>query len=248
MRCNIVAIWFACAVTASVGGCGWMNDDEGFFVNREDDYVTAVPAPPLEVPERLSNAAIQEVMAVPDLPPDAGRHIFADEVPRPEAIYAREQAEGVRIQKLGDRRWLLVPQSPAIVWPKVKQFLADNGVRVTAEDGDAGRLDTEWLTPAADSRDVIRLAIRAGRETASVASGRDRLKILVEPGIRERTTEVHVRYENDSLAMPVEDNFPESSDIAEVEGEVIGELGAYIASNVADQSVSFVARQILLHL
>lgn len=235
----------AFAVAALVCACGWLSDDEGFFVDRSDDYIEARPAPPLEVPEDLSSAAILDVMKIPDLPPEGRRNTFEEEIPRPEAIFARQEEEGVRIQKLGERRWLLVSQSPAVVWPKVKQFFADNGVAIAKEDGDVGRLDTDWLAPAdKETKDVVRLAIREGREAASIDGGRDRLKVLLEQGIRQRTAEVHIRYENDSLHPPVEGAFPEASDAAQVETEIIGELGAYIASNVADQSVSFVARQI----
>lgn len=241
MRAWVVALLVG---VATLPGCGWMSDDEGFFVDRTNDYVEAQAAAPLEVPERLSAGGITAEMAVPDLPPDANRHVFGADVPKPEAIYAREEAEGVRIQKLGERRWLLVPQSPAVVWPKVRQFFADNGVAIVAEDADIGRLDTDWLAPAdAETTDVVRLAIKAGREAANVRSGRDRIKIRVEQGIRERTTEVHVRYENDSTRQHAEGVFPEASDNVEVEAEIIGEIGSYVASDVGE-SVSFVAGQI----
>lgn len=235
-----IVIALACALLLS--GCRWLNDDEGFFVNRGDDYLTAEPAPPLAVPETLSGGSVSAEMAIPALPPDATRHVFGDDVPRPEAIYAREEAEGVRIQKLGERRWLLVPQSPAVVWPKVKQFFGDNGVPIAMENTETGRLDTEWLAPAtADTTDVVRLAIKEGRGAASVTTGRDRLKIRLEQGLRERTAEVHVRYENDSVRQTLDGVFPEASDAVEVEAEIIGELGSYVASNVGDQSVSYVA-------
>ena len=230
----------------ALSGCHWFSDDKGFFVDRSRDYVKAVPGPSTEVPDGLSGTAIEQQMAVPNLAPDAAEHIFADGVPRPEAIYAREEADTVRIQKLGDRRWVLVPQSPAIVWPKVKQFFADNGVAIVAEDPDAGVLESAWLAPSAEAqaKDVVRLAVKAGRETASLKSGRDRLLVKVEPGIRERTTEVYLRSQNDSIRQPTEGVFPAASDVPQIEAEVINELAAYVASNVADESVSFVARQI----
>jgi len=228
-----------------LAGCHWFSDDKGFIVDRSKDYAKAQAGPATEVPEGLSSSAIGQQMSVPDLPTASAQHIFADGVPRPEAIYAREEADTVRIQKLGDRRWVLVPQSPAVVWPKVKQFFADNGVAIVAEDPDAGIVETAWLSPAdAQTKDVIRLAVKAGRDAGSIKSGRDRLLVKVEPGIRERTTEVYVRAENDSIRMPTEDTFPAASDVPQVEAEVINEVASYVASNVADESVSFVARQL----
>ncbi len=226
-------------------GCGWMSDDKGFFVDRSNDYLKAKEGPPLVVPEDLSSTSIQNTMAIPQIS-STQRHVnFEGGAPRPEAIYAREEAEGVKIQKLGDQRWLLVPQPPAVVWPKVKQFFADNGVAIELEQPQTGRIDTEWMTISSKAaRDVVRLSISDAKQAAGVATGRDRVRVLIEPGIRDRSTEIHLRYENDSKSMPHEDVMPAQSDIVEVETQLLNELGGYIAANVADASISFVARNI----
>ncbi len=243
---RLVSGWLVIVVVMlMVSGCRWFNDDKGMFVNRADDYVDADESAPLEIPEDLSSAAVQDVMVVPPTTHSGRRVMYADGAPRPEAIFARDEAEGVKIQKLGDRRWLLVPQSPAVVWPKVVQFFADNGIAIASEDPDAGHLTTAWFGPDDGSaRDVVRLSIASGREEAKVKSGRDRVKVAIEQGIRERTSEVHLRYENDSLRQPSETALPEVSDVGAVEVELVGELGSYLASNVGDESVSFVARNI----
>jgi outer membrane protein assembly factor BamC len=227
-----------------IAGCGWMSDDKGLFVDRSNDYLKASERPPLVVPDDLSSAAIQNSMAIPQIS-SAQRHVnFEGGAPRPEAIYAREEAEGVKIQKLGDQRWLLIPQPPAVVWPKVKQFFADNGVPIALEQPESGRIDTEWLTVSSKAaRDVVRLSIIDGKQSAGLATGHDRVRVLIEPGIRDRSTEIHLRYENDSKTMP-QDAMPTQSDIAEVESQLLNELGGYIAANVADASISYVARNI----
>jgi uncharacterized lipoprotein len=217
-----------------LAGCGWMSDDKGFFVDRSNDYLKAKEGPPLIVPEDLSSTSIENTMAIPQIS-STQRHVnFEGGAPRPEAIYAREEAEGVKIQKLGDQRWLLVPQAPAVVWPKVKQFFADNGVAIELEQPQTGRIDTEWMTISSKAaRDVVRLSISDARQSAGVTTGRDRVRVLIEPGIRDRSTEIHLRYENDSKSMPHEDVMPAQSDIVEVETQLLNELGGYIAANVA---------------
>ena len=98
-----------------------------------------------------------------------------------------------------------------------------------------GRIDTEWLTISSKAaRDVVRLAISDGKQTAGITTGRDRVRVLIEQGIRDRRSEIHLRYENDSKSMPHEDVMPAQSDIAEVESQLLNELGGYIAANVAD--------------
>ncbi len=241
-RARLVAAATLAIAAALSNGCGWMG---GIFVDRSNDYLLAKERPPLEVPEDLSSASIQPTMAIPKIT-SSQRHVnFEGGAPRPEAIYAREEAEGVKIQKLGDQRWLLIPQPPAVVWPKVKQFFADNGVAIAADHPETGRIDTEWLTISnRAARDVVRLSISDGKQSAGVATGHDRVRVLVEPGIRDRSTEIHLRYENDSKSMPNEDVMPEQSDIPGIETQLLNELGGYIAANVGDASISYVARNI----
>ncbi len=221
-----------------------MSDDKGFFVDRSHDFLKATEKPPLIVPDNLSTIAIQNSMPIPTISSAQRRINFEGGAPRPDAIYAREESKGVRIQKLGDQRWLLIPQPPAVVWPKVKQFFADNGVAIAMEQPKNGRIDTEWLTVSDKAaRDVVRLSIADGKKSAGLATGHDRVMVLVEPGIRDRSTEIHLRYENDSRTLP-QDAMPPKSDILEVESQLLNELGGYIAANVADASISYAARNI----
>ena len=42
-----------------LGGCRFMNDDKGFFVNRDDDYLTMEERPALIVPSDLQDTSRQ---------------------------------------------------------------------------------------------------------------------------------------------------------------------------------------------
>jgi len=239
-RACVLAVLLPVALAA----CGWANDDRGLIVNRSDDYLDARAAPPLVIPPDLDSGAVQDLLVVPEMGPSPRAQRYPDAAPRPEAIYARDEAQGVKIQKLGERRWLVVPQPPAVVWPKVKQFFADNGVAVVSEAPERGRLETEWMSlEGGNYQDVVRLTLRDAKHDANVSTGRDRLLVRVEEGVRERSAEVHIRFENDSLAMP-EEAWPEASTIVQAEAEMLNELGAYIAADVAAEAVSFVARNI----
>ena len=234
----------AMGVALMLGGCGWLSDDRGLIVDRSDDYLDAEERPALLVPEDLSGVAIREVMVIPPVEDRVGSETYPDKAPQPNSLYVREEAQSVRMQSLGERRWLLVPQPPSIVWPKIKQFLADSGVEVAFEAPEMGRLDTRWLeVDSSATRGVVRLVLRDGRQAAQVSSGRDRIMLRLEQGIRVRTSEIHLRIQNDSVRVPGA-TFPDSSDIPEMEKEMLDELGGYIAANVSDESVSFVATNI----
>jgi outer membrane protein assembly factor BamC len=230
-------------------GCGWFSDDEGMFVDRSDDYLDTHENQPLDIPDGLDPARVQDPFPVPEITGRLRPEYYPNRPPRPDAIYANDNRDEVRIQRLGERRWLVVPEPPTTVWPKVKQFLAENGVAVAWESPGDGRLDTEWLDVTDQPyRDVIRQVISNGKTEADLAAGQDRLRLRVEPGLRERTTEVHLRYENTDFSQPGLDYLVDlnlaPSQVPEIEQESLTELGAYIAARVAEQTVSMVAQDI----
>ena len=229
----------------ALASCGWFSDDRGFIVNSADDYLVAKEQPPVEIPPDVNAAPFEDVLVIPEIPEQPRVRYFTKGAPRPDTIYAREDLESVKIQKLGERRWLVIGQPPATVWPKLKQFLGENGVRVGWENPQAGRLNTEWLLlDKSEYRDVVRLVIRDAKANAKVTTGRDRLLFLVEQGIRPRTSEIHIRHQNDSLAQHEDATWVEASDLPELEAEMLNEVGAYMASNLAEEEISFVAQNI----
>lgn len=241
-------IWLVLAVLA-LAGCGWMNDGEGLILDPSDDYMSAEQDEDLVVPGDLRNLANTDPFPIPVAPQPLNPRYYPRRPPLPDAIYANDNRDEVRIQALGDRRWLVVPEAPTTVWPKLKQFLAENGIAVIHDAPEVGRLNTDWLKiEDRQYRDVIRTALRDAKQSNNLQVGQDRLLMRVEQGLRPLTTEVHLRHENDSLTLPVRDDIEnlESlfSDLAGAERDLLNEIGAYIAAKVSEQTVSKVALQI----
>ncbi|MEQ8485886.1 MAG: outer membrane protein assembly factor BamC [Pseudomonadales bacterium] len=232
-----------------LGGCRWMNDDKGIFVNKTDDYIDVQENEPLVIPEGLDTDRVQDPFPVPSITSRLRPEYYPSSPPRPNAIYGSDTRDEVRIQRLGQRLWLVVPEPPTTVWPKVRQFLAENGVALEWEAPNRGRMDTAWLEITDEAyRDVVRQTVRDGKAEADLEGGRDRLRLRIEPGLRERATEVHVRHENDGFAPPGPEELVDlrgtPSHLGNVEQELLNELGAYIAARVAEQTVSMVALDI----
>ena len=240
--------WLICFSLCFVVGCARFNDDEGIFVNKTDDYLDARERSGLVVPEDLYPERVQDPFPIPPSAPQSNPQFYPGRPPQPSAIYANDSRDEVRIQRLGDRLWLAVPESPDTVWPKIKQFLGENAVTVVREVGSQGRLDTQWLAIGNEPyRDVVRLVLRDARDNAAVTTGRDRLLIRVERGMRERTAEVHLRHQNDADGDPGPS--PDllvgvRSKIESAERDMLNEIGAYIAAKVSEQTVSMVAQEI----
>lgn len=233
------------------GGCGWMSDDRGIFVERRDDYLDAKEGPEVVLPEDLNSAALGDPFPIPPTPEQSDAEFFPFKPPLPDAIYGDDKRESVRIQRLGARRWLVVPEPPATVWPKIKQFFTDNGVSIAAENPLAGRLDSQWLELSADSyRDIVRtvLSEARGSEALAYVGSDERVLLRVEQGLQERTSEVHLRHQRSDLeppAAPQPENIAALSSASdEAEQQMLSELGAYIAAKVAEQTVSMVGQSI----
>ena len=233
----------------SLGACGWMSDDKGIFVDRSDDYLDSVEQPELIIPEDLDSTPVVDTWPVPVIGDHPRERMFSDKAPRPSAIFAHDTREEVRIQRLGSRRWMVIPEPPSTVWPKLKQFLADNGISTISEKPEDGQLDTQWLTIEEEEyKDVVRMLLRDSREQDAVTTGQDRFRIRLEQGLRERSSEIHLRHENDAnqhtIAGEVMDTSALISHSEEAESEALREIGAYLAAKVSQQAISMVAQEI----
>ena len=236
--------WRCVTATAlwALAGCAWLNDDSGLVRNSANDYLEAREARPLVIPADLGASPVRDAWTIPNIEERPLARHFPDGAPRPDAIF-RENDDAVKIQKLGGRQWLVTGGAPATVWPVVRQFLADNGIAVAQELPRAGRIDGEWLRLDGDAwRDVIRAAIDEARPEAE-GDGRERIRFKIEHGIAEDSSEIHIRYENENLAAPV-DGWPAQSAALAVEEKLLHEFGAYYGAGIAAESVSMVALDI----
>jgi outer membrane protein assembly factor BamC len=229
-------------------GCRWLGGDR-VFPDRSGEYIEVTENRPLVIPDGLDTRRVQDPYPIPPITDRLRPEFYPRSPPRPDAIYANDNRDEVRIQRLGSRLWLVIPEPPTTVWPKVRQFLAENGIEVAWEAPGRGRMDTAWLTiDDQPYRDVIRLAMRDGKQQADMDGGVDRLRLRVEPGLRERTSEIHLRYENSEFSAPGPEALIDlrgtASHLFSIERDVLNELGAYIAARVAEQTVSMVAQEI----
>jgi outer membrane protein assembly factor BamC len=246
-KCTIVVL-----ATLTISGCSWFggdDDGDGFLLNPKDDYLEAVQHNKLVVPEDLKALENTDPFPIPPTPPQSNARFYPERPPLPDAIYANDNRDEVRIQRLGDRRWLVIPEPPTTAWPKLKQFMAENGVALTYDEPQSGRLNTEWMQiQNTGYRDIIRSLLKDAKATDPLATGQDRFLIKVEQGLRALTTEVHVRHENDSVSLPVRDEIIVidglASHLGGAEDDLLNEIGAYIAAKVSEQTVSKVALQI----
>ena len=204
-------------------GCGW------FGGNKPDerdpnDYLQAQPEADLQVPADLPSKPSLDPFPVPQIAQQINPSFYPKKPPLPDAMYANDNRNEVRIQRLGARAWLAIPEPPTTAWPKIKQFFADNGVAFDFEDPEEWRLNTAWLALDAEAyRDVVRAAVLGAKQTAGLGQGMDRLLIRVEQGLQPTATEVHLRHDNDqqgsAIAATVASLNAVDSDLSDAEGK-----------------------------
>jgi outer membrane protein assembly factor BamC len=160
------------------------------------DYRSATSRQALDVPPDLVTPRADPRYQLPE-PAAADRTLSGFERGR-GAVAAQgssilPKVPGVRIEREGARRWLLVEATPEALWTQVRDFWVDNGFRMDTERPDAGILETDWAENRAKiPMDLFRRTIGRVFENLYSTSERDRFRTRFER--TERGTEVHISH------------------------------------------------------
>jgi outer membrane protein assembly factor BamC len=153
------------ALAATLAGCSSV---EGLFGGDKVDYrSTAASTQPLDVPPDLTQLArdaryqpqggvisASGVRQAPAAGPAAAAASAAGGSVAPSSL------DGMRIAREGQQRWLVTPQSPEQVWPLVKAFWEQRGMKLASENAQTGVMETEWTENRAKlPNDAIRTAL-----------------------------------------------------------------------------------------
>ncbi|MFA7095390.1 MAG: outer membrane protein assembly factor BamC [Gammaproteobacteria bacterium] len=174
---------------------------EKLVPDRRADYKRSRPAPSLEIPPGLDTPYMDDSMAVPDATP-AGSATFSEYAGTVRTVGAAAQNEAVlpqfdnmRIEREGDKRWLVVQATPAQTWNKVREFWLENGFLIAVEDPRVGVMETDWAENRADiPDDFIRSFIKKAFDSLYSAATRDKFRIRLEPGAAPGTTEIYLTH------------------------------------------------------
>lgn len=114
------------------------------------DYRSAGTKPPLDIPPDLVTPRGDNRFSVPQ----TGRSATTlSDFSRDRATQAPVAGvapgvlplpAGVRIERQGNQRWLVVEQTPERVWPVVREFWSDSGFVLRIESPETGIMETDW--------------------------------------------------------------------------------------------------------
>ncbi|TDM09884.1 MAG: hypothetical protein C4K60_06955 [Ideonella sp. MAG2] len=94
---------------------------------------------------------------------------------------ALNQAGDVRIERVGNQRWLVSNRTPEQLWPLVKQFWLDRGFTLATETPEAGVMETDWAENRAKlPNDLIRNTLGRLIDSLYSTGERDKFRTRIE--------------------------------------------------------------------
>jgi len=196
------AVWaLVCAFVAAVPGCAWLSETtDRVLPDRRPDYRKARQVERLEVPPDLTRPSADDALAVPEISPAGTATYSAYAGGRQGAGGSRARGllpafEGMRVERDGDRRWLVVRAEPERLWPKVREFWRGAGFGIEREDPAVGVMETGWAERHYDisQGSILRRLGKMLGGTYTVAV-RDRFRVRIEPGSEPGTTEIYLSH------------------------------------------------------
>ena len=176
----------AAAALALLGACssGGLLDTQSRI-----EYKSAQKLAPLDVPPDLTSPSRDERYQVPSTPSSApggttlsGYQAGRAQQPRQGTSSLLSSVEGIRVERAGDQRWLVVNEPPEKLWPLVKTFWQENGLLIAREVPEAGVLETEWAENRAKIPDSwMRRTLGSLLEPLHSSGERDKYRTRLEP-------------------------------------------------------------------
>ncbi|WP_372758517.1 outer membrane protein assembly factor BamC [Litorivivens sp.] len=205
-------IWILLLGVAVASGCTWRD--------RANDYRQASLSKPLVLPQGISGSALHDSYRVPGIE----SHVvlpgeFA--VPKPDPLVKDSDQGVVRVQKMGDDRWILLDGTPGQIWPRLRGFLNLGGFPVARTDAVNGLIETGWVQPKGDLP-------------------RERFRFRIDQGVQRGTSEIHVLQ---SVVENDQGQWSRGSFSEQREQAMTMALAQYLADSEAASSVSMLAER-----
>ena len=122
------------------------------FINNTSDYKAANRTKPLEVPPDLTASPASDAYSIPG---STNYSTYSQAQESQEVVVEKilTTPEGVRLEKAGAQRWLVVNAPAEKIWPVIREFWTDMGFAVRVENAQLGVMETEWIDTDAIKKD-----------------------------------------------------------------------------------------------
>jgi outer membrane protein assembly factor BamC len=154
---------------------------------------------PLEIPPELSSPTIDDRFAVPDPKAQTTFSTYSRDRAAgpqiPSTAGVLPAVDGIRVERSGTQRWLVVKTTPDKVWPVAREFWIEKGFTIQRENPQAGIMETDWAEDRAKiPQDVIRRTIGRVFDGLYSTPQRDKFRTRLEKSADGNSTEVYVSH------------------------------------------------------
>ncbi|HSF71156.1 MAG TPA: outer membrane protein assembly factor BamC [Methylotenera sp.] len=174
------------------------------FIDNTSDYKGAGRSKPLEVPPDLTSVNSSDAYSVPGGTTTYNTYNQTQEGQEVGVERVLPTSEGVRMEKAGAQRWLVVNAPAEKIWPAVREFWIDQGFAVRVESPDTGVMETEWIEAdaikAQDDKKNIGEKFDRWLDKLSGFADRRKFRTRLERGELEGTTEIYMTHRTVSTA------------------------------------------------
>ena len=165
---------------------------------KKIDYKSARQVSPLELPPDLAGMRTDDRFAMPTT---SGVATFSGYTADRAAVPAHGGSnvlvgvEGMRIERAGTQRWLVVPGNADDLWPDIKDFWMELGFILNIDRPEIGVMETDWAEDRARiPMDFVRATIGRVFDGLFSTSERDKFRTRLEEGKEPGTVEIYVSH------------------------------------------------------
>ncbi|MCB5186955.1 outer membrane protein assembly factor BamC [Methylobacillus caricis] len=187
-------VLLATLLTLTVSGC-----DSIPFIDTSSDYKAAGRSRPLEVPPDLTNISASDAYAIPGAATnysDYSQGLNESGQQENEQEKLLPTPDGVKMERAGSQRWLVVNAPPEKVWPVIREFWADLGFAVRTENAQTGVMETEWVDPSSlqsDDKSYLE-KFQGWLDKLNSLQSRQKFRTRIDRGQEAGTTEIYMSH------------------------------------------------------
>jgi outer membrane protein assembly factor BamC len=166
------------------------------FIDTKSDYKGAGRSRPLEVPPDLTASPVSDAYSVPG---SASYSSYSQAQDGQEIGVEKilQSPDGVRMEKSGTQRWLVVNAPAEKIWPVIRDFWTEMGFAVRVENPQIGVMETEWIDSDAIKKDETIGALNKFDKWLDKLSGfadKKKFRTRLEHGADTGTTEIFMTH------------------------------------------------------
>jgi outer membrane protein assembly factor BamC len=188
----------ALAAALAIGGCSTVED---MSHGKPIDYQSAQTLPPLDIPPDLTTPTPNNRYEVPGAAGGASSATLSGFKAEQKSLANTNgevlpQVANMQVVRDGTERWLVVDnETPAQLWPKVKDFWQANGFLIKTEIPAAGVMETDWAENRANiPQDFLRKWISKLTDQLYSSPTRDMFRTRLEPTANGKGTDIYIAH------------------------------------------------------